>query len=71
MPRKEGDTRYVPRRLLDTWYYKVKDVQFDDRECIPPKDRDDDGRFPATGEDYSDAGQFIWGDAVFAGSSGR
>jgi len=40
MSRRIGSTRHVPERVIDTWYYKVKDVEFETNEFIEPKDGD-------------------------------
>src|SRR5262249_21772643 len=40
MPRRIGEKRSVPERVIDTWYYKVKEAQFDQEEYIEPEDGD-------------------------------
>lgn len=43
MPRKEGDIRNVPYKVIDTWYYDVKDVEIDRLDW--QEDHDDDATF--------------------------
>jgi hypothetical protein len=40
MSRRLGSTRHVPERVIDTWYYKVKDVEIERNEYIEPEDGD-------------------------------
>ena len=37
MPRELGSKRNVPDRVIDTWVYKVKDVEFEHREWVDPE----------------------------------
>jgi len=38
MSRELGSTRHNPRKLIDSWVYKVKDVEIDRMDWIPPED---------------------------------
>lgn len=40
MPPRIGERRHVPDRVIDTWIYKVKDVEFENREYIEPEGED-------------------------------
>lgn len=43
MPPQIGTRRSLPYKVIDTWYYKVKDVEFDREEFVEDKeDREDD-----------------------------
>lgn len=44
MGRTIGERRHNPERVIDTWYYKVKDVEFQDEEFVREDDREPDGR---------------------------
>ena len=45
MPRQLGETRHQKYRVLDTWIYKVKDVELPTMEYISPDEDDrEDGR---------------------------
>lgn len=37
---KLGEKRHIPRRLVDSWTYKVKDVEIERLDFIPPEDGD-------------------------------
>lgn len=36
-----GDKRHVPHKVIDTWVYKVKDVELERMEYVPEEERDD------------------------------
>jgi hypothetical protein len=40
MATKVGQSRHVADRVIDTWIYKVKDVEFETREYVEPEDGD-------------------------------
>lgn len=44
MPRRTGETRHNPDRVIDTWIYKVKDVEFETREYVEGGEEDTDER---------------------------
>lgn len=41
MPRKIGETRHNPYRVVDTWVYEVKDVEIERMQHIPKEDREE------------------------------
>lgn len=43
MPPRIGDKRHVPHRVIDTWIYKVKDVEFETRDYV---ESDEEGPGP-------------------------
>jgi len=44
MPPEIGSRRHVPHKVIDTWFYKVKDVEFQDEEYVNEDDREPDGK---------------------------
>jgi hypothetical protein len=36
-----GDKRHIPSKVIDTWVYKVKDVELERMEYIPEEERED------------------------------
>jgi hypothetical protein len=55
MAPRIGSSRHVPDRIIDTWIYKVKDVEFEQREWVEPEDDDpkDDRGLDARNESQS------------------
>lgn len=41
MGRELGSRRHNPEKVIDTWYYKVKDVEFQDQEFVPQDEREE------------------------------
>jgi len=41
MPRKIGETRHNPYRVVDTWVYEVKEVEIERFEAVPKDERED------------------------------
>lgn len=37
-----GSRRHVPEKVIDSWVYKVKDVEFDVEDYIPEEEREDE-----------------------------
>lgn len=44
MPAEIGTRRNVPHKVIDTWFYKVKDVEFQDQEFVEEDEREPDGK---------------------------
>lgn len=44
MPRRIGETRHNPYKVVDTWVYKVKDVEIDRLDYVEPEEGDEDER---------------------------
>jgi len=44
MPRELGSSRHNPYKLIDTWVYKVKDVEIERLDYVSPEDEDKDER---------------------------
>lgn len=45
MPPEIGSRRSVPSKTIDTWYYDIKEVEYDTEEYIPSEDAADEGKY--------------------------